>query len=134
MKRRRTDMPAGAAGPVPVMVEISGFGFGSPSSRPTTTAAGRQRPGGATRAAGPSWRDQAIARGWGYAAINPISVQPDNDHLTSGIIGLANKGKPRTPEQWGALRAWQWGVSRLIDCFEQHPEWNVDAKRIGVEG
>ena len=85
-------------------------------------------------ARGPSWHDQAIAHGWGYASINPNSIQPDNNHLTSGIIGLTNKGKPRTPEQWGALRAWQWGVSRLIDCFEQHPEWNVDAKKIGVEG
>ena len=126
----RVTVPERPEQPVPVMVEISGFGFAS--SRPTTVGSStRRRP---TSATGPSWQDQAIAHGWGYAAINPASVQPDNNHLTSGIIGLTNKGKPRTPEQWGALRAWQWGVSRLIDCFEQHPEWSVDAKRIGVEG
>src|SRR6185436_1597961 len=56
------------------------------------------------------------------------------NRLTSGIIGLTNKAQPRTPEQWGALRAWQWGVSQLIDCFEQHPEFMVDAKKVGIEG
>src|SRR3954470_10949658 len=115
---------------VPVMIEISGFGFGPPR-RPTSGATS----GPASRpVAGPSWREQAIAKGWGYASINPTSVQPDNNQLTTGIIGLRSKGKPRTPEQWGALRAWQWGVSRLIDCLEQHPDWNVDATKVGVEG
>ena len=125
-------VPANLSGPVPVMVEIGGFGFGFPPRRATSGPATQApRP---MAARGPSWHDQAIAHGWGYASINPNSIQPDNNHLTSGIIGLTNKGKPRTPEQWGALRAWQWGVSRLIDCFEQHPEWNVDAKKVGVEG
>ena len=119
-------VPADAARPVPTMVEFAGFGFGPP--RRTTTRVAR-RP-----AAGPSWQDQAIAHGWGYATINPASIQPDNDHLTSGIIGLTNHGLPRTPQQWGALRAWQWGVSRLIDCFERHPDWGVDAKHVGIEG
>ena len=121
---------ADATKPVPVMVEFSGFGFGPP--RRTTT-----RPGATFRVArppGPSWQDQAIAKGWGFATINPASIQPDNNQLTTGIIGLTNKGGRRTPEQWGALRAWQWGVSRLIDCFEQHADWNVDATKVGIEG
>ncbi len=33
-----------------------------------------------------------------------------------------------------ALRAWQWGVSRLIDYFAAHPEAKVDATKIGLEG
>ncbi len=124
-------VPAEVKGAVPVMVEFGGFGF--PPRRPTS-GPGAQPPPRPMGARGPSWHDQAIAAGWGYASINPNSIQPDNNHLTTGIIGLTNEGKPRTPEQWGALRAWQWGVSRLIDCFEQHPEWNVDAKKVGVEG
>ncbi len=84
---------------------------------------------------GPPWGDQAIAKGWGYGEIIPTSFQPDNDHLTTeGIIALTNQGRPRKPDDWGALRAWQWGVSRLIDFFEAHPETMVDAKKVGIEG
>jgi hypothetical protein len=110
-------VPENATARVPVMIEFGGgFGFG-----------GR-------RGGGLSWRDQAITNGWGYGSINPNSIQPDNNRLTSGVIGLANKGQPRKPEEWGALRAWQWGVSRLIDYFEAQPDSMVDAKKVGIEG
>ena len=53
---------------------------------------------------------ELIAAGWGFATIDPQSAQADNGAgLTRGIIGLVNKGQPRTPDQWGALRAWAWG-------------------------
>jgi lysophospholipase L1-like esterase len=55
-------------------------------------------------------------------------------NLRKGIIGLTNKGAPRKPDQWGALRAWGWGVSRLIDYFEVHPDAKVDPKKVGIEG
>lgn len=104
--------PANASGPVPVMVELSwAFGRG-PKVWP--------------------WQELLIAKGWGYASIVPTSIQADGPELTSGIIGLTNKGQPRKPDDWGALRAWQWGVSRLIDYFETDKA--VDAKQIGVEG
>jgi lysophospholipase L1-like esterase len=76
---------------------------------------------------------QLIAAGWGYALLNPGSVQPDNGAgLTKGIIGLSNKGQPRKPEDWGALRAWGWGASRALDYLETDPA--VDAKHVGIEG
>jgi hypothetical protein len=60
-------------------------------------------------------------------------VQADNfAGLTSGIIGLTNRGARRTPEQWGVLRAWGWGASRAVDYLETMPE--VDARKIGLEG
>ena len=43
----------------------------------------------------------------------------------AGVIGIASKGQPRKPDDWGALRAWGWGVSRLIDYFEAHPELKI---------
>jgi lysophospholipase L1-like esterase len=104
--------PAKATGPVPVMVEFD-WGF----RRGTTT---------------PAWQQQLIAKGWGYGSINPISIQADGPALTSGIIGLTNKGQPRKPDDWGALRAWQWGVSRLLDYFETDKA--VDARQVGIEG
>lgn len=109
-------VPAHATGPVPIMIEFGGFGN-----------FGRNRPG-------TPWTDQAIAKGWGYGTINPNSIQPDNDRLNTGVIGLVNKGQPRKPDDWGALRAWGWGVSKLIDYFEANKDAKVDPKKVGIEG
>jgi len=89
---------------------------------------------GAPRSAGdPPTNQQLIADGWGYALINPASIQADNgEGLTRGIIGLVNKGQPRKPEDWGALRAWAWGAARGLDYLETEPA--VDAKHVGIEG
>jgi hypothetical protein len=46
--------------------------------------------------------------------------------------GHRREGRPRAPEDWGALRAWAWGASRCLDYLETDPA--VDAKRVGVEG
>ena len=65
--------------------------------------------------------------------ITPTSIQADNGAgLTQGIIGLVNKGQPRKPDDWGALRAWAWGASRALDYFETDKA--VDAKQVGIEG
>jgi hypothetical protein len=81
----------------------------------------------------PPATEQLIAAGWGYAYLDPGSVQADNGAgLTRGIIGLTNKGQPRKPDDWGSLRAWGWGASRAIDYFETYR--SVDAKRVGIEG
>jgi hypothetical protein len=76
---------------------------------------------------------QLVAAGWGFVLLDPASVQADNGAgLTRGIIGLVNKGQPRKPEDWGALRAWAWGAGRGLDYLETDPA--VDAKHVGIEG
>lgn len=81
----------------------------------------------------PSPTEQLLAAGWGYLTIDPGSIQVDNGAgLTKGIIGLVNKGQPRKPEDWGALRAWSWGAARALDYLET--DSLVDAKKIGIEG
>lgn len=116
-------VPAHTTTPVPIIVE---YGFGGGFIMP-------RRPGAPAPTAKP-WTQQAIEHGWGYGTIVPNSIQPDNDHLEMGVIGLCNRGKPRRPEDWGALRAWGWGLSRLIDEFERDPSYKVDPKRVGIEG
>lgn len=135
--------PAAARGPVPVMME---FGFGGFGPRPGGVASKAATKGDAAKAkaarpaggfggggGGPSWQQQVLAKGWGYAIIVPNSIQADNGAgLTKGIIGLCNKGQPRKPDDWGSLRAWAWGASRALDYFETDKA--VDAKQVGIEG
>lgn len=81
----------------------------------------------------PPATEQLLAAGWGYATIDPNSIQADNGAgITRGIIGLVNKGQPRKPDDWGALRAWAWGAARGLDYLETEPM--VDAKQVGIEG
>ncbi len=76
---------------------------------------------------------QLVAAGWGFVLLDPASVLADDAAgLTRGIIGLVNKGQPRKPEDWGALRAWAWGASRGLDYLETDSA--VDAKHVGIEG
>jgi hypothetical protein len=83
--------------------------------------------------ADPPSTQQLIAAGWGFALIDPSSIQADNGAgLTRGIIGLVNKGQPRKPDDWGSLRAWAWGAARGLDYLETDPA--VDAKHVGIEG
>ncbi len=106
--------PSKADGPVPVVMEF-GWGF-------------RSQPGDV-----PEWQQRVLKKGWACAVLIPTSIQADNGAgLREGIIGLMNKGQPRKPDDWGALRAWAWGASRAVDYFENNPD--VDGARVAIEG
>jgi len=76
---------------------------------------------------------QLVADGWAVAQLDPTAVQADNGAgLTRGVIGLTNKGQPRKPDDWGALRAWAWGASRVLDYVSHDPD--IDAAHVGIEG
>jgi Spy/CpxP family protein refolding chaperone len=109
------DMGAGAYNQLFVVGNTGGMGGGAQSAQSVQSA---------------------IQYGWGYGAFDTASVQADSggNSLRQGIIGLCNKGEPRKPDDWGSLRAWQWGISRIIDAFEAHPELKVDPKKVAVEG
>src|SRR5206468_13070866 len=118
-------------GAVPLMMTFRGAALAQ--------ALGRAAPGGISHgppqvaAADAPATEQLIADGWGYAFINPASIQADNGAgLTKGIIGLVNKGQPRKPDDWGALRAWAWGASRAFDYLQTDKA--VNARQVGIEG
>jgi hypothetical protein len=121
--------PAHAAGPVPVMMQLAfpAEYTAAPANHVPGTIAG----GSANQQ--PTWQQQVLARGWGYALVSPYSYQADNGAgLTEGIIGLVNKGQPRKLDDWGVIRAWAWGASRVLDYFET--DKSVDSKQVGLEG
>ncbi len=114
--------PAAAKGKrVPVVMS---FGSVNPRPRP---------PGGPALPPGPDYREQLLAKNWGFATLDTNSVQADNAAgLTQGIIGLVNKGQPRGLEDWGVLRAWAWGASRGLDYLATDKD--VDARKIAIFG
>ena len=115
--------PASVTTPVPVVIEFgfifpSGFKFPDP-------------PPGTPKE--PSWQSQVLSKGWGFAILVPASYQADwGAGLTQGIIGLTNKGQRRKPDDWGTLRAWAWGASRVLDYFEN--DKSVNPKQVIIEG
>ena len=116
----RYTLPQGAAR-VPVMLS---FGFPEGFKFP-----GPPRPADP----GPPYTEQLLKRGWGYAVVVANSIQADNGgELKTGVIGIALRGSPRTPEDWGVLRAWAWGASRAREALAS--DAHVDARRIGIEG
>lgn len=83
---------------------------------------------------GRSWLDNAELLQRGVALIN----FPNDDLAQQANGGSRNVGKffvlhPQS-EGAGALVAWAWGVSRLIDAIELGGLPNVDASRLGVTG
>ena len=76
--------PAHGTHPVAVVMEFAytfPAGFRPPAAAP----------------AEPTWQQQVLARGWGYAEFYPTTVQADSGGgLNEGIIGIANRGRPRS--------------------------------------
>ena len=119
--------PADAKSPVPVIMVFGGGPYAGRGAPPAVAPAQQ----GAQP--GPSWQAQVLAKGWGFATLNPASIQADNGAgLREGIIGLCNKGEPRRADDWGALRAWAWGADRAMDYLET--DKSVDAKHVGIQG
>ena len=86
---------------------------------------------------------QCLSHGWAYIQYDHLAVQPDNgEWLTDYLIGLCSKGQRRSPSDWGALAAWGWGVSRLVDLFSDKKQKNanplarlaIDGRRVCVSG
>jgi hypothetical protein len=113
-------IPANTTHPVPVILEFTFENYPHPANRPAA-------------AAPTEWKQQVLARGWGYALLYPTTIQADNGAgLTQGIIGLASHGQPRKLDDWGVLRAWAWGGSRLMDYLVTDSA--VDAHHVAVSG
>ena len=76
--------------------------------------------------------EEIVARGYAALAFWNGDVAPDDakGNCSKGVHACWTK--KRTANSWGALSAWAWGASRVLDWVETEPL--LDAKHFGVVG
>ncbi len=76
-----------------------------------------------------------LKEGYGFATLCYTDFEPDfNGGLALGVRSLYLKPGQSdvADDEWGAVSAWAWGVSNVIDYFEKDPD--IDATRIALTG
>lgn len=139
-------LPKDAKGPVPILLNISFF-----SNNMTLGEAGIKD--------GTAWNPKTKERmpvvtnerfkgfgmnervktflheGFGFATMNYTDIEPDFEGGVSlGVRALYLKPGQKEPaaDEWGAISAWAWGISTVVDYFEK--DASIDAKRVAITG
>ncbi|MCW3058748.1 MAG: acetylxylan esterase [Capsulimonas sp.] len=75
--------------------------------------------------------ERIVERGYTAAVFMITQVAPDrNDGFKSGIYKI--DGTQRGPDAWGAIAAWAWGCSRVMDYLQTDPD--LDRHRVALVG
>ena len=76
--------------------------------------------------------EDALKRGYAVATFCCEDIDPDQDDgFRNGIIGYYSDGV-RKPDDWGNIAAWAWGLSRVLDYFEEDAD--IAADKVAVLG
>jgi len=77
-----------------------------------------------------------IDAGFGFAVVYYGDIEPDfKDGLKSGGIRSVYLKPGQTEvanDEWGAISAWAWGLSRAMDYFETDKQ--IDSRRVAIQG
>jgi hypothetical protein len=80
--------------------------------------------------------EMLIERGYALATVHRDQIDPDNyrNDFSDGIHPLFYEDDQAKPEadEWGAIGAWAWGLSRVLDWLETQD--SIDAERVAVIG
>ena len=143
-------VPNAAPKPVPAFIGVNFEGNHTIAADPAITLTDQwmwdnktkteslKRPGEETRgkSIGRWALDKAFARGYAVATIPRADIEPDYaEGWRHGIRGYFLKKSGHTefaPDDWGAIGAWAWGLSRALDYFETDSD--IDAKHVVVMG
>lgn len=76
---------------------------------------------------------EIIKRGYGLATAFYGEIAPDSgDCFRLGVHSLFDTQRERQPDAWGAVSAWSWGLSRIMDYLET--DRSVDCSKVAVLG
>ena len=76
--------------------------------------------------------EEALNRGYAVATFCCEDIDPDQDDgFRNGIIGYYSNGE-RKPDDWGNISAWAWGLSCVLDYFEEDSD--IAADKVAVLG
>lgn len=77
--------------------------------------------------------EEIIKRGYGLATAYYGDLEPDHpDGWKTGIRTTLKTGLSINENEWGAIGAWAWGLSRIMDFLET--EAAADAKKVVITG
>jgi hypothetical protein len=136
-------IPAGARKPVPVILSLNFFGNQSAAADPAIKLATLWNPKTHEKQPAPEQSrgraqdetERILARGYAFATICYSDIEPDfKGGYAYGIRPLFFKpGQTEpAPDDWGAIGAWSYGLSRAMDYFEK--DRDVDARRVALLG
>jgi hypothetical protein len=140
-------LPKGVKGPVPIFAGLNFKGNHTVDADPginiTTRWVGNDKSVGITdnRSSEAARAQQAsrwgvaeiIARGYGLATAYYGDLEPDHAAgWQTGIRSQLQAALQTRPEEWGAIGAWAWGLSRMMDYFETDPA--IQARQVVLQG
>jgi hypothetical protein len=137
-------IPAGARKPVPVILALNFFGNQSVINDPgiklatiwdRKTRVREQSPEESRGVDTESDVEKILARGYAFATVCYQNIEPDfKGGYPHGIRPLFLKpGETEpAPDDWGAIGAWAYGLSRAMDYLEK--DRDVDRKRVAIMG
>lgn len=132
-------LPANAAKPSPLLLGLSfspvSQAIDDPGIRPGTVwKDGKKVPATASRF-GKVDVERFISKGIGYASVYYGDIEPDSkDGIRYGIRSVYLKAGVTqvAPDEWGAVSAWSWGLSRAMDYIETDKA--INSKQVAVTG
>jgi hypothetical protein len=135
-------LPANATGPAPLLLNVGFMANNVASGDAAVKVGNRWDPAQGKRVPveGPARFGRLrvepfLERGYGIATFNYGDVDPDAlGGIAAGVrqLYLAEGQTAPAPDEWGAIAAWGWGISRIIDYCETDPR--IDAQRIAITG
>jgi len=140
-------LPTGAKKPVPVFLVPNfegnhtvhadpGITLGRLWIRKGTDIVRRRAPESTRGKSASRWSiDEILSRGYGVVTFYYGDVTPDMDgafqHGVHALFSQPEQAAP-SPDAWGSIGAWAWGLSRALDYLETDPD--IDATRVVLMG
>jgi hypothetical protein len=133
-------LPTRVQKPVPLLLHISFAAYNQITDDPGVAVGDIWRDGKKIKADQPGRFgkmniEQFMDAGIGFATVYYGDIEPDFiDGIKYGIRGQYLKPGQAKPadDEWGAISAWAWGLSRAMDYFEKDKQ--IDSKRIALQG